>query len=274
MTPITPMSRIEALLPPESEQREAYDALLHMARRKTGRIPPALLVRHVIDTYREADWPVKRAAMEALLRRFDFARRDGLRVAAAPTEGGPLGLYRTRPRRGSARPYRSVLRSLVPLEGSCDCPDFLRSSLGVCKHLLVAIDALAARPRKLERALQGGAAAPDGGASGLTWDPIRPLHGRGDWLERVELRATRGRRRDSERLRRARRHFVPSGGGVARLKNAWSEHPERRLAAVTDLMRLLGTSGRGARAVPPGEPDPGRPSRRVSEPGAFANFQG
>jgi len=240
------MAPIEEWLPPEGEQQEAYDTLLHMARRGTGRIPPALLAGHVVDVYSEAEWPVKRAAMEAVLRRFDFARRDALRVAAAPARGGPLGLYRTRPRRGSARPYRTMLRSLAPLEGSCDCPDFPRSSLGVCKHLLVVLDALAARPRKLEQALRTTKAA-NGRAARLAWDPIRPLHGRGDWLERVRLYVPAARRRrGTARLERAQRHFVPDGGGGGRPKSTWPDHPERRLALVNDLLDVLDASGAGA----------------------------
>ena len=192
------MDQSRAFPAPETDQREAYETLLQMATRRTGRIPPALLAGHVVDVYREADWPVKRAAMEALLRRLDFARKDALRVAAGP-KGRPLGLYRTRPRRGTARPYRTSLRSLAPLEGSCDCPDFLRNSLGLCKHLLVVLDALAARPRRLEQALRGAPAA-DSRAVSLTWDPIRLLHGRGDWLEGVRLQsATAAGRRGRER---------------------------------------------------------------------------
>lgn len=247
------MSSIEGWPAPEEEQREAYDTLLQMAGRKLGRIPPALLAGHIVDIYREADWPVKRAAMEALLRRFDFARRDALRVATRPRNGAPLGLYQTRPRRGPVRPYRTALRSLVPLEGSCDCPDFLRSSLGVCKHLLVVLEALATKPRKLEQALRGPSRpAPGGDGPSLVWDPIRPLDGPGDWLERVRFRATairstaKGSRRESARLRRARAHFVPEPGGGGRLKNTWPAHPERRLRLVKDLLDGLGGMPRSA----------------------------
>jgi superfamily II DNA or RNA helicase len=244
------MSSSGALPLPQHDQREACETLLHMARRRTGRIPPELLAGHVIDLYAEADWPVKRAAMEALLRRFDFARRDALRLAGRPARGRALGLYRTRARAGSARPYRTVLRSLTPLRGSCDCPDFLRSSLGVCKHLLVALDALAARPRVLEQALRK-TPAPNGRAARLAWDPIRPLHGRGDWLERVRLETARtGRRREPGSLARAREHFVPEGGGSGRLKSAWPEHPERRLTLVSDLLALLDATARSVEVEP------------------------
>jgi len=266
----------------EQRQQEAYDTLLQMARRRTGRVPPELLAGHVVEIYREADWPVKRAAMEALLRRFGFARRDVLRVAARPARGAPLGQYRTRPRRAGARPYRTLLRSLAPLDGSCDCPDFLRSSLGLCKHLLVVLDALAAQPRRLARALRDGTAV-NRRAAFLTWDPIRPLHGRGDWLARVELRATASaedpgerarsarakktaktaarrttrarsegasRGREPERVRRAREHFVPDGAHRGRLKRAWEDRPERRLALIHDLLGLQGSPARSAATDP------------------------
>jgi len=247
------MSATEALPSPDTEeQREAYETLLALpglTRRKTGRIPPELLATHVVEVYREADWPVKRGALEALLRRLDSARREDLRVAARPDNGGALGLYRTRPHRGKTRPYHSVLRSVAPLEGSCDCPDFLRGSLGLCKHLLVALDSLASRPRKLERALRGGG-APRRRSARLAWDPIRPLHGPGDWLERVRLELPKSRNgREPARLRRAREHFVPDAG-AGRLKTAWPDHPERRLALVNDLLPLLGTAARAVREEP------------------------
>jgi len=236
---------------PPADESEAYRTLLQLARRKTGRIPPELLAAHVLAVYPEADWPVLRAALEALLRRIGFARRDGLRVAARPPRGVVFGLYRTRPRRGGVRPYETVLRRLEPLEASCDCPDFPRSSLGLCKHVLAVLDELAAKPRRLAQARRAQPAPPPR----LTWDPIRPLVGAGDWLERVRLLPDAGRARRAGRegahLRRARRHFAaprgrgrPASGGLAP-RSTWQSRPPRRLALVDDLLALA-TAGRAS----------------------------
>ncbi len=159
---------------PEADLSEAYEQLTAMGQRKLGRIPPELMAGHVIEIHREAPWAVKRAALEALLRRFAFARRDALRVAERPAGAIPFGPYRTRAHGDAPRPYRTLLHSLTPLDGSCDCPDFLRASLGVCKHLLVVIDALASQPRKLERGLGATATtnprcARCSGRSGNSW---------------------------------------------------------------------------------------------------------
>ena len=56
--PVDPLAPIEEL--------EAYQFLLSRAHRKTGSIPPPLLVRHVLSTTHHADWPVQREALEAL----------------------------------------------------------------------------------------------------------------------------------------------------------------------------------------------------------------
>src|SRR3989304_586148 len=80
------------------EAREAFETLVHLARGKTGRIPPELLARHVIVCYAEADWPVQRAALEALLRRIEFGRHDGLRVTGRPGPRAVLGSYGAPPR--------------------------------------------------------------------------------------------------------------------------------------------------------------------------------
>src|SRR2546428_9155920 len=150
---------------------EAYQALLARAHRKTGAVPPELVVRHILAVTTGADWPVRREALEALLRRFAFGKADGLQIVTRPRCGGPLGLYATRRQGSAARPYRTLLRCVEPIQGSCSCPDFLRSSLGLCKHLLAVLEDIASKPRASERARR--AAALD--ATPLRWDPIRPL---------------------------------------------------------------------------------------------------
>lgn len=58
------------------EQGEAYRCLLDMTRRRTGSIPGEMLAEHITSISAHMDWPVQRAAMEALLRRLNFAHRD------------------------------------------------------------------------------------------------------------------------------------------------------------------------------------------------------
>ena len=52
-----------------------------------------------------------------------------------PADGRLLGLYGTRRPGSGSRPYRTVLPGVDPIEGRCDCPDFLKNSLGLCKHI-------------------------------------------------------------------------------------------------------------------------------------------
>ncbi|MGH9576476.1 MAG: SWIM zinc finger family protein, partial [Terriglobales bacterium] len=162
-------------------ETEAYQALLARAYRKTGGVPPELVVRHILSVTRGGDWPVQRDALEALLRRFAFGRTDRLQIVARPPRGQLLGLYATRRRGSSARPYRTLLRSVEPIHGSCDCPDFLRSSLGLCKHLLTVLEVVASRPRAFEKAGRESIL----NASPLCGDPIRPLTGPGDGRAQV-----------------------------------------------------------------------------------------
>ncbi|TDJ67090.1 MAG: hypothetical protein E2O39_15285, partial [Planctomycetota bacterium] len=225
-----------------TEQAEAFAELTALAHRKSGKIPPELLARHVLATYGAAEWPVQRAAMEALLRRLGFAKRDRLRVAERP-EGGPFGLYRTRRPRTEARPYRTYLAELAelgPVSGSCDCPDFRRGSLGLCKHLLVVLDDLASRPRVFQKALD--TRRPPSPGARLTWDPIRPLFGAGDWMERIVLYpGTKGGAARSAAERELARRFVRRVGEGLVLRNTFTDDPKRRLelaAALAGRVRL------------------------------------
>jgi hypothetical protein len=167
-----------AVVPTETE---AYQTLLARAHRKTGATSPEIIVRHVLSITREADWPVKREALEALLRRVASGKSDGLQIVSRPGSGRLLGLYATRRKGSPARPYRTLLRGVEPIDGSCDCADFLRSSLGLCKHLLVVLEDVTSRPRAIEKPRR----EPRPSAGPLRWDPVRPLTGAGDWLAQV-----------------------------------------------------------------------------------------
>jgi len=215
---------------------EAHRALLDLAHGKTRRIPSELLARHVLHVYREADWPVQRAAMEALLRRLAFAERDGLRVAERPASGAILGAYSTRRAREAPRGWRTVLEAIgPPVRASCDCPDFLRGSLGICKHVFVVLEDVY-RPRKV----QGRSLIPPSRVGPrLAWDAIRPLRGSGDWLERVRFeRGESNRRLRDVSAAILKRWFVADVRGGSTLKTTPGERPEKRRELVEDLLKL------------------------------------
>jgi SNF2-related domain/Helicase conserved C-terminal domain len=155
---------------------EAYQTLLARAHRRTGGVPARTIVRHVLAVTRGGDWPVQRDALDAVLRRCASAHAGDVQIVGRPGSR-LLGLYQTRRRGSRARPYRTLLRRIEPVEGSCECADFLRSSLGLCKHLVAVLEDI---PPKRGLA---HASAPD--PTPWRWDPVRPLTGPGDWLARV-----------------------------------------------------------------------------------------
>jgi hypothetical protein len=169
---------------------EALEVLTGLARGRFGRIHPERIARHVIAISTEADWPVRRGALDALARRYAFAQRDALRTAERPTEG-LLGVYRTRGT-DDVRPYQTALLSLEPLRTSCSCADFVRSSLGLCKHGLAVLDALekAGKLRRAtDRSLQPGAIGPLANVRSrkaqLLWNPVHPLRGSPERMARL-----------------------------------------------------------------------------------------
>lgn len=174
---------------------ETRRALVDSARKRFGRIPADALVEHVMTGTRDADFAVREAAVEALLRRWAFAVRDGLVVASRPVGGRVLGAYttrrsdrgtrgRARPKAREPRPYATVLDGVAPLRGSCDCADYLKSSLGLCKHLLVVIDDVLGNKQRFAAARRE---LPDRPAFGLVWDPALPLAGSLDRLGGLRL---------------------------------------------------------------------------------------
>lgn len=181
-------------------ESEAYQTLLARARRRTGGVPAERIVRHVLSVTQGGDWAIERDALDAVLRRCASTRTDEIQMVSRP-RSRRLGLYATRRRGSRARPYRTLLRRIEPIDGSCDCADFLRNSLGLCKHLIAVLEDLVSKRRRVDAEREAvPAPAP------LRWDPIRPLTGLGDWLARVHwvdgapdrslrrwLRSTKGR---------------------------------------------------------------------------------
>ncbi len=224
-------------------EREAYGVLLSLAERKTGRIPASLLVRHVLRATSEADWPVQRAAMEALLRRCKFAKQDALEVASRPAGKTVYGLYRTKRAGSSERPYTTLLADIEPLHVSCDCADFVRNSLGICKHVLTVLEDLARRGYRIESRDAAPTATKPSEPVRMVWQPVRPFTGVGDWLERVRL-VTNGD--DGPSLPKPSKWFRHSETGLV-LRSAYADQPHERLGLVNALLSLARGNGRRIR---------------------------
>jgi superfamily II DNA or RNA helicase len=159
-------------------ESEIFQSLLARAHRRTGGVPPESIVRHVLSITQGGDWPVQRDALEAVLRRCASAHTDEIQIVRRP-RGLRLGLYATRRRGSRAGPYRTLLRRIDSLDGSCECADFLRNSLGLCKHLIAVLEHVVSKRRRGEDERGSAKLAP------LRWDPVRPLTGPGDWLARI-----------------------------------------------------------------------------------------
>jgi superfamily II DNA or RNA helicase len=193
----------------ETTESETERILTGLSRGRFGRIAPERIARHVMAIFRsraqrhtddswsdtppppqpDADWPLRKAALDALARRYGFAQRDDLRVAARPARG-LVGVYRTEgpgdASRPALRPYDTALYSLESLQLSCSCADFVRSSLGLCKHGMVVLEGLA-RP---EVARDEGAPEP-ALAPRLLWSYAHPTHGSADRLARLSYAGPR-----------------------------------------------------------------------------------
>jgi hypothetical protein len=218
--------------PGERELAEVRQTLTGQARGRFGAIAPELIADHLLATTPDADWSVRKAALDALARRHAFGQRDGLRVLSRPPARGVLGSYRTG-RGGRApygvRPYVTLLASLDPLRASCACADFVRNSLGLCKHVLVVLETLA---RKSPDYADGAVPESDRGVH-VTWSPLHPLRGSADRLARLSVENPARMRLPGDL------HQGPVPASV--LGDA-----ERRLAFITELERLIGAGRVGA----------------------------
>lgn len=222
-----------ALEAKDDGQAEAREALRGIVGRKSLKIGADPLVEHVLAIVGPEEWPVRAAAMEALLRRLEQARKDELRITGRPAGNAVLGTYSTR-RRGAngSRPYTTVLTGVEPLSGRCDCPDYLKGSLGLCKHLFAVLEDVFSKPRRLELARREQAARWAGDEFVLGWDPVRPLTGAGDWLDRVRLLRPPGGRAAAASARR----FERDGGRL--LVTSYAGAPRKRLELVDELLGL------------------------------------
>jgi superfamily II DNA or RNA helicase len=209
------------------ELEETRKVLLGAAQRRFGAILPERIVDHVLEVTRDADLAIRRAALDALIRRYAFAERDELRVNKRPAGRAVLGSYGTKSllanTRDKARPYVTTLLAVQTLRTSCSCADFVRSSLGLCKHGLVVLEHVEAsgalgRPQRLGRASSGKAT--------LHWNAEHPLRGAADRLARLRyVHAGRGQ--------------APSGLRDGSPTPAVLRAPESRLALISDLERRI-----------------------------------
>lgn len=212
------------------EDLEAFRILSSMAHGRSGTLAPDVVARQALHVTPGADFGVRQAALEALLRRISAARRDGLHVQMPRTAQPAVYLVG---KGSSGTRYRTVLRSIHPPAGSCECPDYVRSSLGLCKHLIAVLERVSRSRRR-----SAWAKATTRAAAHLEWDPLRPLAGRGDWLERVRFHPDERAKAGSLYELLGRRWFT-SARAPSQLKRTFSDEPAQRLQLVEELLRCM-----------------------------------
>jgi hypothetical protein len=229
---------------PQDKDTEAYQTLIARVGRKSPTIPASVLVRHVMALVPANEWPARVEAIDAVLRRLEVMKRDGLRISARPEDNRFLGAYATKRAGSTVRPYSTLLSKVDPVEGRCDCPDYVRNSLGLCKHILVILERIHTKPRVLQQALKEQEKLRGSTAARLRWDPIRPLTGTGDWLDRVVIHAT-GNKPKTERWAQAERWFKSGKNGTLVLAKSFLTDPSKRLTLVEDLLKVVPQANNG-----------------------------
>jgi superfamily II DNA or RNA helicase len=228
--------------------REARESLLQIAGRRAQPIPAKLLVEHILALPEPWDWPVRREALEAILRRVASVRTQELAVADAPRRS-PWGRYRlARADASEALPYDVRLWSLSPLRGACGCADFTRAALGICKHVAAVVASLAHRARLFQRLT----ATPPASLPRLLWDPTIAGEGPIDVLGALRFSTPTAAARGREAGARIAKLFRAAGDGIQRLGETHQNDPAARLRLVDTLRSGLGapaTADPAARAV-------------------------
>ncbi len=200
---------------PASAGFEALAVLRASAQRTAGRLAQELAERALRVTER-GDFSVAQDALQALLRR-SVAARDAGAILRRPRRSA-VGWYSVGRRTDDALHYDVLLSSIAPIEGSCSCPDFAKASLGLCKHIFL-VAARHTEPATFE-------------GPPLRWDPVRPLCGSGDWLERLTWCA------GGQPPARVRRLFRAGEGARVALPATVLSHPAARLTAVETLLDI------------------------------------
>jgi hypothetical protein len=248
---VQPENRAAAEFDPEGEGRVGKDLcpnldepLLQMARGHFGHVADEAIVALCRAVAQPGDELLVMGAMQALIRRARSAANDELTVVASPGRAGPLGLYQVGQRRSRMRPYRTLVSGVAPLSGSCSCRDFTRGSLGLCKHLLVALDWIFQKPRRLARAERQQASRDEllPAEGRLAWDPLLPLFESRDWLTSVRWARSNT---PASRLPKAAREletWLKKGGDGFRVPSR--QKPAERLGLVEALSRFATASER------------------------------
>jgi hypothetical protein len=201
-----------------NDAREAREVLVQIAGRRTQPVPAELVVDHVLALPGAWDWPVRRAALEAVLRRFASVRAQELSVVRAPARDH-WGQYLLARGDGDVpRRYDLRLWSLAPLTGACGCADFVRAELGLCKHLIAVLAHLARKPRVFGRLV----ATPGAASTQLMWDPVVATAAPRDRLASLRLAAAASGGRGRRPLPPIAKLFRADAAGVMRLRStAW-----------------------------------------------------
>jgi hypothetical protein len=152
---------------PTAARLEALRVLTDHAERDGAKLLAEPLARRALAVTVGGDFAVSLDALEALLRRLDSARNGDLVVKRASADR-----YRVSRRGRADHSYDVWIGDAASLEGSCSCLDFGKASLGICKHVLAALEKHGRRGSSTSR-------------PALRWDPVRPLTGPGDYVARI-----------------------------------------------------------------------------------------
>lgn len=179
--------------------QQTRSVLLMEAFERFDQIPHQLIVEHVLAMTTKGEaahygWSLREAAMTALIQRMQTMIKDKIEITSRPRRQrgrrmplSLLGDYATGRREDEwftvLLPYTTRLESLFPFIGSCTCPDYVGSSLGLCQHLLCVLNEVF--DRRDASLLHACALTPT--HDRLEWDPRLPLTGPIDRLRGLRL---------------------------------------------------------------------------------------